>query len=172
MSKKGSPELIENARNFARELKDRRFSFFTGVPCSLLGTLIEHLESSPNFTYVPNVREDAALGLATGAYLAGRKSCVLMQNSGFGYSLNVLTSLNMIYQIPLLLIISYRGYLGHDAPEHIVMGTKIEKLLGELEIPAFVPSRDKLQEALIDADEAMQKKKIPSVLMIREGLFG
>ena len=172
MSKNGSPELYQNAEAFGKSLKARRFSFFTGVPCSLLGTLIEHLDQSPDFEYIPNIREDAALGLASGAYLAGRKSCVLMQNSGFGYSLNVLTSLNLIYKIPLLVIISFRGYLGHDAPEHIVMGAKIEKLLTDLEIPYFVPENEKLAEVLSQADEVMEKRKIPVVMLIKEGIFG
>lgn len=172
MSKTWSEELHINARGFAFCLKKRGYSFFTGVPCSLLGTLIDHLENSSEFQYVANVREDAALGLATGAYLAGQKACVLMQNSGFGYSLNVLTSLNMIYKIPLLLIISYRGYLGNDAPEHIIMGDKIMKLLEDLEIPAFVPTRENLEEELQQADEVIEKRKVPAVLLIREKIFG
>ncbi len=172
MSKNWSEDLYNNARHFASGLKKRKFSFFTGVPCSLLGTLIEHLESSPEFEYVANVREDAALGLASGAYLAGRKSAVLMQNSGFGYSLNVLTSLNMIYKIPLLVIISYRGFLGNDAPEHIIMGAKLEQLLKDLEIPAFIPTANDLDKQLELADRVIEEKKVPAVMLIKEKIFG
>jgi len=172
MSKNWSEELHINAKNYAGFLKEKGYSFFTGVPCSLLGTLIEHFENSPEFQYVPNVREDAALGLATGAYLAGKKACVLMQNSGFGYSLNVLTSLNMIYKIPLLLIISYRGYLGNDAPEHLIMGDKMTKLLEDLDIPTFIPSLETLEKDLERADEVIEKQKVPAVILIREKIFG
>lgn len=172
MSKNWSEDLYNNAKNFAGWLKKRHYFFFTGVPCSLLGTLIEHLEESRDFQYIPNVREDAALGLASGAYLAGQKACVLMQNSGFGYSLNVLTSLNMIYKIPLLLIISYRGYQGNDAPEHIIMGDKLEKLLEDLEIPTFVTTHETLEENLEQADEVIEKQKMPAVMLIREKIFG
>ncbi|MBI4971897.1 MAG: sulfopyruvate decarboxylase subunit alpha [Candidatus Omnitrophica bacterium] len=172
MSKNWTEDLRQNARTFTTNLKKRGYSFFTGVPCSLLGALIDHLENSPEFRYVANVREDAALGLASGAYLAGQKSCVLMQNSGFGYSMNVLTSLNMIYKIPILVVISYRGYLGNDAPEHIIMGDKIEKLLADLEIPTFIPTPDNLEKQIELADAVIEKEKVPVVMLIKEKIFG
>ena len=172
MSKNWSEDLYQNAKTFTSGLKKRGYSFYTGVPCSLLGTLIDHLESNPEVQYVANVREDAALGLAAGAYLAGQKSCVLMQNSGFGYSLNVLTSLNMIYKIPIMVVISYRGYLGNDAPEHIIMGDKIEKLLADLGIPTFIPTKDDLEKQIEAADAVIEKEKVPVVMLIREKIFG
>jgi sulfopyruvate decarboxylase subunit alpha len=172
MSKDWTPKLYNNADQFISLLKEKNYSFITGVPCSLLGTLIDRLEQSPDSGYVPNIKEDAAFGLASGAYLAGKKSCVLMQNSGFGYALNVLTSLNMIYKIPFLLVISFRGYLGKDAPEHIVMGNKILTFLKELEIPTFVPEADELENVFHQADTLIEEKKIPAVIMIREGIFG
>ena len=49
-----------------------------------------------------------------------------MQNSGIGNIINPLTSFNLIYEIPVLMIIGWRGYGGkpNDAPEHWVMGEK------------------------------------------------
>ena len=67
-------------------------------------------------------REDAALGVAAGAYLGGRLPMVLMQNSGLGVSVNALGSLHILYEMPVLLLVTWRGYEGKDAPEHLVMG--------------------------------------------------
>lgn len=111
----------DNAKRFSADLKAQGYDFFTGVPCSLLGALLEHIASDKTMPYYPAVREDAAFGLAAGAYMAGKKPAVLIQNSGLGYSLNVLTSLNLIYKIPVLAVVTWRGH-GPDAPEHIVMG--------------------------------------------------
>jgi len=107
------------------------FDFFTGVPCSLVASLITALEPRG---YVAETREDAALGLAAGAALAGRRPVVIMQNSGLGVSLNALGSLQQIYGLPCLLIVTWRGHQGKDAPEHLVMGRAMPQLLDAFEI--------------------------------------
>jgi len=111
-----------SSQSFIDRLTDNGFNFFTGVPCSLLSGLISCLEESPELSYIPAVREDAAVGLCAGAYMAGSLPVLLMQNSGLGYCLNAFTSLNLIYKIPTLVIMSWRGCGGKDAPEHIIMG--------------------------------------------------
>jgi len=116
----------------AGALRARGFDFFTGVPCSLVASLITALEPHG---YVAETREDAALGLAAGAALAGRRPVVVMQNSGFGVSLNAIGSLQDIYAIPCLLVITWRGYQGNDAPEHLVMGEAMPAILDAMHIP-------------------------------------
>ena len=152
-----------DAATLKKRLKDLGFDFFTGVPCSLLGGIIESLAGE----YIPAVREDTALGVAAGAYLGGRKPCVLMQNSGLGYSLNVLTSLNMIYDIPVLMLISFRGYAGKDAPEHLIMGRHCVELVETFGISSKVCGKDDLVSALADADKEIAKGK-PYCVFIKE----
>lgn len=152
-----------DAVTLKKRLKDLGFDFFTGVPCSLLGGIIDALAGE----YIPAVREDIALGMAAGAYLGGRKSCVLMQNSGLGYSLNVLTSLNMIYDIPVLMLVSFRGYGGNDAPEHLIMGRHCVELVKTFGISNRVCGKDDLASALIEADKEIAKGK-PYCVFIKE----
>ncbi len=152
---------------FLKALRARGFNFFTGVADSTVASLISELGPE----YLSATREDLAVGMASGAYLAGRRPAVLMQNSGLGYCLNGLTSLNLIYKIPLLLIVGYRGYQGKDAPEHLVMGAHCEQLLREVGIPVFVPERDGLEESLAAADEALLREKIPAAIFIRPGVL-
>ena len=168
---KWSNEHKQNAKNFSAALKKEGFDFFTGVPCSLLGSLIAELSKKGGSPYIPAVREDAALGMASGAFLAGKLPAVLIQNSGLGYSLNVLTSLNLIYKIPVLCIVSFRGY-GPDAPEHLVMGRNCLKLLDQIGIGATVPGTADLNKALFEAKSAMIKKKEPYAIFIKKGIFG
>ncbi|MFH0772027.1 MAG: sulfopyruvate decarboxylase subunit alpha [Candidatus Omnitrophota bacterium] len=144
-----------NAEELKDELKKLGFNFFTGVPCSLLSGLIEALGQD----YIPSVREDTAIGLAAGAYLGGKKSCVLMQNSGLGYSLNVLTSLNLIYNIPVLIIVSYRGFEGNDAPEHLIMGRHCVELVSMFKIPFRVCGKDDLKGAVVEANRYIENDK-------------
>ena len=135
---------------------------------STIASLIRELGKD----YLSATREDLAVGMASGAWLSGRRAVVLMQNSGLGYCLNALTSLNLIYKIPLLLIVGYRGYQGEDAPEHLVMGAHCEALLREVGIPVFVPEAGKVAEAVGQADEVLLGQKIPAAIFIRPGVLG
>ena len=82
--------------DFAQVLISSGYDFFTGVPCTIIGNLITNLTDRSDVTYIPAVREDVAVGVASGAYMTGKIPVVLMQNSGLGQCLNALTSLNMI----------------------------------------------------------------------------
>ena len=161
---------VETAEGCLEALKGRGFDFFCGVADSTLASLIEELGRDP-VGYVPATREDLAVGMATGAFLAGRRPAVLMQNSGLGYCLNALTSLNLIYKIPVLLIIGYRGYQGKDAPEHWVMGRHCEALLREVGIPTLVPGSGQVGRAVAQADGIMRAQRIPVALLVRSGVL-
>ena len=112
---------------FVDRLLAAGFDFFAGVPCSLVGPVIAELTARGR--YLGETREDAALGVAAGAYLGGRRPMVVMQNSGLGVSLNALGSLHILYELPVLLLVTWRGYQGKDAPEHLVMGEVLTGLL-------------------------------------------
>src|SRR5688500_16076808 len=109
--------------------------------------------------YVPAVREDAAVGLACGAWLAGRKSAIFIQNSGLGVAYNALASLNEIYEVPALIVVSWRGQGGKDAPEHIRMGAVTQQLFDTLEIPWRLGTADAGQLATqVDELEAEMER--------------
>ncbi len=167
MSLVKAPEQAQASRLFLEALRFRGFDFFCGVADSTIASLISELGED----YLSATREDLAVGMASGAYLSGRRPVVLMQNSGLGYCLNALTSLNLIYKIPLLLIVGYRGYQGKDAPEHLVMGAHCEALLREVGIPVFVPEAGEAAEAVVEADAVLRGQKIPAALFIRQGVL-
>ncbi len=162
--------VVAAAESCLEALKAHGFNFFTGVADSTIGSLIEELSRDP-VGYLPATREDLAVGLASGAYLAGRWPVVLMQNSGVGCCLNALTSLNLIYKIPLLLIVGYRGYQGTDAPEHLVMGAHCQALLEEVGISVSVPEAGGLTQAIADAAAVMRRQRTPAAILIRPGIF-
>jgi len=118
---------------FYQELKRNGFGPFIGVPCSILKAFLRILEESKESIIATD--EGEAMGIASGFYLTGRKPVVFMQNSGLCNALNPLVSLNLIYKIPILLIITLRGELNtKDAPQHKVMGQKTKDFLNILNI--------------------------------------
>lgn len=157
-----------SAYDFWAYLTSRGYKFFSGVPCSILKTILEVGLNEPQIKYIPAVRENAALGVASGAYLTGEKSGILIQNSGLGNIINALTSFNIIYKIPVLMFITWRGFNGKDAPEHLIMGKKTLSLLQDLEIPYRILSNAYKKD--IDwAIKAMENKSIPVAIIIKDG---
>ncbi len=141
------------------------------MPCSILKDIISHLSTDSQFNYIPATREDEALGMATGAYLGGKTPVVLMQNSGLGNSINALASLDLLYEIPILLIISWRGYQGEDAPEHLIMGRSMLDLLGVLKIPTKVLSKENLESEINNSVKIMKEKNTPVALILKRGVI-
>lgn len=156
-------------QRFLDVLERHGYDFFTGVPCSLFDGVTRILDAEPRYGYISAVREDSAIGIAAGAYFGGRQPVVLMQNSGLGVCLNAIVSLNQIYDIPALLVVSWRGEGGQDAPEHLVMGEMMPPLLALLRIPYR-----RLNPPTLDADVAaltttLVETKRPVALVVSRG---
>ena len=136
-------------------LKSRGLNFFSGVPNSTFGEAYNFMVRDQEIRYVPAVREDVALGVASAAYFAGGLGGVIMQNSGIGNIVNPLTSFSLMYRIPALLVVGWRGYgwrgyggPSNDAPEHWIMGVKTPEILDLLEVPYQVMESESLESDL------------------------
>ena len=158
---------------FWKTLQERDLTFFSGVPDSTLSALHNAMLNNSAISYVPAVREDVALGLASAAYFGGRIGGIMMQNSGIGNIVNPLTSFSLIYRIPVLLVVGWRGYGGptNDAPEHWIMGTKTTKVLELLEVPYEVLEPEGVELALDRLLGTMIEFSVPGALLVREGVI-
>ena len=138
----GKPEFgqggIDGAA-FLQAAARRDIRFYTGVPCSYLTPLINAVASSRDLCYVAAASEGEAVAVAAGAWLAGRQTVVMCQNSGLGNAINPLTSLNHPFRIPTLLVVTWRGEPGRaDEPQHKLMGRITHDLLRTIEVPQAV----------------------------------
>lgn len=96
----------------------------TYIPDNVLTPLIDAVHADPYFRVLCPAREEEAVGIVAGAWMAGARGITLMQTSGFATLANVLASLIVPYQIPLLMLISERGTLGdHQLGQAIVCRT-------------------------------------------------
>ena len=82
------------------------------VPDRVLTPLIKNLHADSWFNVFPTAREEEAVGIVSGAWMGGLRGAVLMQTSGFATLANVLASLVVPSQIPLVMFVSERGTLG------------------------------------------------------------
>jgi phosphonopyruvate decarboxylase len=165
------------SQRFLDRLEAQGYNFFTGVPCSLFEGVTRVLDANPRYGYVSAVREDSAMGIAAGAYFGGRQPVVFMQNSGLGVSTNALVSLNQIYDIPTLLVISWRGQQGadgapsQDAPEHLIMGAVMEPYLRMLQVPFAVFEPSTLEADLAALTRTMHETGKPVALVVPKGML-
>src|SRR6266571_161277 len=97
---------------FLDTLKENDVRLVTYVPDNVLTPLIAGVGADAFFIPVVATREDEALGIVAGAWMAGLHGVVMMQTSGFGVVPNALASLIVPYQIPAILVVSERGTMG------------------------------------------------------------
>ena len=159
------------AKNFCSILKENKLTFLSGVPCSIFKALIPQIENDDDFTYIPAVREDGALGVASGGYFCGKRSGIVIQNSGLGNIVNGLTSLNLVYNIPVFMFISWRGFQGKDAPEHIIMGAEMLNFLKVMKIPYRVLEEDSITEDITELITVMEENLTPVAAIVKKGLI-
>ena len=160
-------------QSFCLALKARRLTFFAGVPDSTFQATYNAMVADHDIRYIPAVREDVALGVASAAYFKGGLGGVMMQNSGIGNLVNPLTSFNLIYRIPALLVVGWRGYGGppNDAPEHWIMGEKTPEILDLLQMPYEILEPDELESTLDRLLAAIEKQSVPGALLVRAGVL-
>ncbi|MBB6445383.1 phosphonopyruvate decarboxylase [Bacillus benzoevorans] len=154
---------------FGTECKKLGFHFFTGVPCSFLNPLINFAINECE--YITAVNEGEAVSIAAGAAIGGKKSVVLMQNSGLTNASSPLTSLIFPFRIPILGFVSLRGAAGlNDEPQHELMGRITAEWLTSMNIHWEYLS-DRMEEALqqLNKANAFIDKNEPFFFIVKKG---
>ena len=163
------------AGDFLEPARALGYDFYSGVPCSFLTPLINRVISDPQLHYVGAASEGEAVAIAAGAWLAGRKTVVMCQNSGLGNTVNPLTSLNWPFCIPSLLIVTWRGQPGlKDEPQHELMGQVTARLLDTIRVPhaPFPKSPGEIAGVLEAAESSMTESGLPFALIMEKGSVG
>ncbi len=114
-----------------------RIEFVTTVPCKQLAGVIDELEATANIYHIPSNKEDEGMGLCAGAYMGGKRSAIIMQNTAIGVTINTLVTLIQFYNIPLPMLISYRGEIGEPVACQVEMAVHTKALLEQLKIPTY-----------------------------------
>jgi len=161
-----------NANEFLDECLTLGFNFFTGTPCSYLKPFINYVIDQDEFHFVDAVNEGDAVAIAAGVTVAGKRSVVMFQNSGFGNAVNPLTSLTDTFRIPMMVIVTYRGEPGGhpDEPQHELMGQILTDLLDAMKLKwAFFPNESHLiKDSLNTANDYMLTESKPFVFVMKK----
>ncbi len=137
---------------------------FIGVPDSTLKYFID--QGLKKRKILISTREEEAIGIAVGMSLSKSHSLVFMQNAGFANSLSTITSLVQLYEIPIIFMIGWRGYLRSDAPEHKKIGKIQPQLIKSLGLESKIVDDKNWHKCCKWALNKI-KRNIPCALIIR-----
>lgn len=131
------PVSITNSKLIYDALKACDVKIMSALPETWLVHLIRMADDDPEMILVRIAKEEEAVGISAGAHLAGVNSALLMQNHGFLAAINPIVSLALLYKLPLLMLISYRGHMGEKDPWQTQGGLATEPILRALNIPTW-----------------------------------
>jgi sulfopyruvate decarboxylase subunit alpha len=149
-----------------RGLKRAGIDFAASVPCVNLQQLLTRINEDQDIIHVPVTREEEGVGLCAGAWMGGRRPALLMQNSGLGNCINALASLDLLYGIPLLMIISHRGCADEPIVGQVPMGRLTVPLLDAMQIPHFSPSHEQAEDVVHDAWSLAEASRRPVAVLL------
>ncbi len=155
--------------DFITVLRREKLGPFLMVPCSIFEPLASFvLNNNIEMIFPPN--EAHAMGFAVGSYsVTGEPAVIFLQNSGLNNIANCQTSLNLLYKVPVLLVVSWRGERP-EAPEHDIMGANLEKFFEVLQIP-FKVLTDDWQDETAEMVKIMKTEKLPAAVVVRQNTF-
>lgn len=109
----------------------------TTVPCKQLAGVIKEIDASDDIYHIPSNKEDEGMGICAGAFMGGKRSAIIMQNTAIGVTINTLATLIQYYRMPLPMLISYRGELGEPVACQVEMAVHTKALLNQMNIPTY-----------------------------------
>jgi sulfopyruvate decarboxylase subunit alpha len=147
-------------------IKRAGISFATSVPCVNLQELLTLVSADREIIRLPVTREEEGVLSCAGAWMAGKRAALLMQNSGLGNSINALASLDILYGIPLLMIISHRGGSGEPIIGQVPMGRLTVPLLDAMSIRHYSPHPEQAEETVVQAWENAEEERMPAAVLL------
>ena len=146
---------LTSSQSLYAKLKEQGLNFVVSVPCKFLAPIITLLEQDEEIIYTPVTREEEGVGICAGAFLAGKRPAIVMQNSGIGNCVNAIASLLNYYRLPLVFIVSHRGSEGEKIEAQIPMGEATKSLLDAVKVTYYeidsVSGLDVIEKGVADA---------------------
>ncbi len=155
------------AREAIAGLRDAGVDFVSGLPDGWQRPLHEGVESDPNIQYVPVCNEGVGFSVCAGAWLGGRKTALIMENSGLRVAAENIARISLGTGIPVLLLLSFRGDIGETEHWGIPHGIVVERLLDALRVPyAVAKSPEELRSLIVRAQLTAEAQLHPTAVLI------
>ena len=164
-----------NPIEFKNLLKNQSINFFSGVPDSCCLEFCKSLENDKKIKNIVAVNEGNAVAIGLGHYLSTKKiPCIYLQNSGLGNATDPLTNLcnKEVYNIPILLLIGWRGAPGiKDEVQHIVQGKVLKNTLKSYGIPNITLKKKLNKNEILNFIRKIKKKNLIGAILVKPKTF-
>jgi sulfopyruvate decarboxylase alpha subunit len=121
---------------------------------------------------VPLTTEEEGIALLAGAWLGGERGVLLLQSSGVGNCINML-SLARTCRFPLLMLVTMRGQWGEFNPWQVPMGQATPAVLREMGALVFdVERREEIGETVNAAARMVFNGPGMAVVLISQRVLG
>ena len=149
-------------------LKEGGVDFVASLPDTWLGEVANLVAADTGFRFVPVTNEGEGLAVCSGAWLTGKRAALIMENTGLLVAGHQIETISTKYEIPVLLLMSYRGHVGDGVWWLQPLGKRVLALLEALEIRyTIVSSVEAIKPAVRDALVTMEMAKYPVAVLFR-----
>ena len=139
----------ENVQLVLEGLKEAGVEVIVSLPESKFKELYPVLATDKDFRYIMVTNEAEGVSIAAGAWAAGKKPIMIMENAGFRVALEPLARLGLTHGIPVMMVMCYTGDIGERNWWGIAHGQTMEPLLQAMNIPYIVVrKREDVKDAL------------------------
>jgi sulfopyruvate decarboxylase alpha subunit len=134
--------------------------------------LLTLCESEPSMKTIVLTTEEEGVALAAGAHLGGARSVLLMQSSGAGNCINML-SLVRTCGFPLLTLVTMRGEWGEFNPWQTPMGQATQSVLEAMGLVVYrVSAPDEVRETVEAAIRFAFDSQMGVAVLLSQRLIG
>ncbi|MFW8564827.1 phosphonopyruvate decarboxylase [Orrella sp. 11846] len=169
---KGDSETPRWPAEVFQLLKDNKIRQVAMVPDAGHAQLINMCKADSEMVLVPLTTEEEGVAQLAGAWLGGDKGVLLMQSSGVGNCINML-SLSISCSFPLLMLVTMRGDFGEYNPAQIPMGNSTQAVLEATGVICKrADSKDSVTETVSSAMRLAFNTYRPVAVLIGQGVLG
>ncbi|WP_415182130.1 hypothetical protein [Phaeovulum sp.] len=142
------------------------------VPDGGHARLIEQIHADPDMRAISLTTEEEGIAVACGAWLGGQRSAMLMQSSGVGNCINML-SLVTSCRLPFLTLVTMRGEWGEFNPWQFAMGSKVQQVFEMMDIHCLrAVCADEVAETVSAAARMAYEGGTPVAVLLSQRLIG
>jgi len=142
------------------------------VPDAGHARLIELCRADPAFLAVSLTTEEEGIALAAGAWLGGQRAALLMQSSGVGNCINML-SLAKACRFPLTMLVTMRGEWAEFNPWQVAMGSKTQAALELMDVLVYrVDAPEAAAETVAAALDIAFNGGLATAVLLTQRLIG
>ncbi len=141
------------------------------LPDSETNWLFLLMQADPSLTLVGVNREGLAFSAASGIYAGGKVPLILIQNTGLMESGDSMRGWTMQMEVPVVLMVGYRGYTRHGVNKDTA-ATYTERFLNAFNIQYYLVEQDSDAERISIAFAEAKKTKRPVAVLVADEYHG